>query len=282
MNLPRCHSANRTARCPPARRVRAGGRVALLVQVLRQDRRFRRGEGGHHVGRRLRQLEHRGQLVGRLDALEVGEGRPAARVVLLQDLLERVLHVGRGEGRAVVPLHAVAQLEGDAARIVRHGPGRRQGGHRIELAVVGDQAVHHLGRDLLHHLRAVERGDQRRRLGRERPAQRAAGVALGLRRTRPGREGSQAAGLEADTEAGASQELHSIAVAELHVGSSKAADARVRRGRRGQIAATTWMEILCSRWRSLATTYWQPGGSCHGTQASQRVLTSSKWRLSAQ
>ena len=41
--------------------------VGAGIDVLRQDRRFRGGEGAHHVGRGRVEVEDRGQIVGRVD-----------------------------------------------------------------------------------------------------------------------------------------------------------------------------------------------------------------------
>ncbi len=160
------------------------GRIGDGVEMLGQHRRFAGGERGHDVGRRAGELEDRGEIVRGLDRLEVGERGASARMILLQDLLEGEFHVGRGEGFAVVELHALSQGEGDRLAIGRERPGGGQRRMRRELVVVGDQAVHHLGRDLLDDRRGAEGRVQARRLGADRPGERA----RALRARRPGSE----------------------------------------------------------------------------------------------
>ena len=65
------------------------------------------------------------------------------------------MHGGRGEGGAGVPLDVGGQLEDGRAAVGRLLPRVGQLRARLEVAVVGDEAVEHAGRDRQHRRREV-------------------------------------------------------------------------------------------------------------------------------
>ena len=128
------------------------------------DRRVAAGE--HRQERRLRPAEHEGDLevaVG-LHFLEVGVPELARiladeRLVLRRVARERVpgaLHVGRRERLAVVPLHALPQLEGELRLVGIVGPAFGQLRHdmvgtvHLLLRIEEDEVVEHRHEGLVH------------------------------------------------------------------------------------------------------------------------------------
>ena len=106
------------------------------------------------------QPEHHRQRVRRLDAGDGrGEAGAGAGVEAQQHLLETDLHIGGGEGLAIMPAHARAQPEGHAQPIGRHDPGCREVGFGIAGLIQRDQPI-----------------EQRPRHGMQRPSRRNCGV----------------------------------------------------------------------------------------------------------
>jgi hypothetical protein len=109
---------------------------------------------------RPRVAEHRGGRVRRVDGVEVELQGRAVVEVLLPHLHRGELHVGRGEGLAVVPLDAFAQREGDGLAVGRRLPGGRQHRRRFALRVEVDQRLHDLAGDHINAGRGAQRGVQ--------------------------------------------------------------------------------------------------------------------------
>ncbi len=115
---------------------------------------------------RSRQVQHDGEVVGRLDRFEAFHER--CLMAFGEDALERCLDVGRGEVSAVdrgnvLPLHSLTQVEGVGETIVGDGPIGCQLGfeHPSGVADVGsglegDQSVE-------HHVEPVLGVERRRR-----------------------------------------------------------------------------------------------------------------------
>ena len=135
---------------------------------------------------RRQQRDHRrlrpGQMEGRL---EIALGRHTGKILVpafakIQpefgfgvpgQHIPGAFDVGRGERLAVVPLHALAQVEGDLQTILAHRPGRRQVGLQLHVEVVLDQAAENLAGHDLDLLRGIDGRVQLRRLGRQRDGQ---------------------------------------------------------------------------------------------------------------
>jgi hypothetical protein len=136
--------------------------IAPLLQGGRADEHRGAAAALHELAQELavglREDELHGALVRRLHLFQVlpeprgvGVGaRVELRRVLLVAALDVELHGGGIERRAVVELHALAELEGVGQRILRHRPRRRelrnQGGvrHVVLRQVLVDQSLVHL------------------------------------------------------------------------------------------------------------------------------------------
>ncbi|CFN49156.1 Uncharacterised protein [Bordetella pertussis] len=179
-----------------AHRVLVGGVVAVigaLVEML--------GHHGHGAG-----LEHRdegsegflqadfyGGRVYRAHAFHIGvEDQLGAWMHLAHQLVDGKHHVVGAKRLAVVPFHVGLQLEGIDQAVGRDAPGARQAGLRLEVRVVGQQALEDLAADELGGRLRIDGGDQDGRLGMHDGAQRAA-AGLGLR-GRAGQGGDGGAG----------------------------------------------------------------------------------------
>src|SRR5215208_6068069 len=60
----------------------------------------------------------------------------------LGETLKRILHIGRGEGLAVVPSYTFPKMKDDALAIGTDVPGGRQGRSRVEIAAEADQTLY--------------------------------------------------------------------------------------------------------------------------------------------
>ena len=138
-----------------------GQRIGAFIDVARHHRRLRRRQRLDQVGRRLGQLDDRGQRIGRLDLDDVGERVAAARMDGL-DELDRIGDVGRGEGLAVVELHVRPQLERIGLAVGADRPFGRELRPRVDVVVVFQQALGHLGAD--RQRRRRHRGQRHQRL----------------------------------------------------------------------------------------------------------------------
>ena len=112
-------------------------------------------EDAEERAERLLQSEHDGEIVGRLDLVDLHHVVARPRMSLFQHV-QRKQHIGRGERLAVVPGHSRLQLEGVDLGIRTHGPAFRQAGQRLERRAVAQQAFEdiardHLGRAVLDH-----------------------------------------------------------------------------------------------------------------------------------
>ena len=95
---------------------RVGRDVGAFVDMLGHDAGQRRQRVPDQLERRrLGEAEHGRQCVGRFDRLQILEHDAAEILQRLPDLQRREGDVGRGERLAVMPLDAVAQLEGHAS-----------------------------------------------------------------------------------------------------------------------------------------------------------------------
>jgi hypothetical protein len=90
---------------------------------------------------RARVAENCGVRVRGVDRFQILLQLSAVVQLLLPHLYRGVLHVARGERLAVVPGHALAQLEGDGPAIRCRGPGRRQHAHRSAVRPKVDQRL---------------------------------------------------------------------------------------------------------------------------------------------
>ena len=106
-------------------------------------------------------------LVRRVDRLEIGEDQPAEVLQRLPDVERREGDVGRGEGLAVVPGHAFAQLEGDRKAVGRAFPACREPRREPVLALEGSfrQRLDHLAGDEEHAVRGDDGRVEVLRLG---------------------------------------------------------------------------------------------------------------------
>ena len=123
--------------------------VALaLVKMARRDI-AEIGQGAQQQVERHGPLvaEHRGVRVGRVDGGQEELQRRAVVEDLLPHLHRRVLHVGGGEGRPVVPGHALAQLEGDGLAVGRGLPAFGEHADGVPLRVEIDQRLLDLAAD---------------------------------------------------------------------------------------------------------------------------------------
>ena len=96
---------------------------------------------------RLRIAEHGGMLVRRVDRDQVLLQLGAVVELGLPQLHSVVLHVGGGKRLAVVPLHALAQMEGDGFAVRRGVPPGRQHPDRLAIRIQIHQRLHHLAGD---------------------------------------------------------------------------------------------------------------------------------------
>ena len=165
--------------------VLAGLRIGALEEVFGEHRRLVARERHHQIGRRIGQPEDHRMLVRRVDLGHLTIGPRAPRVQLAQDLLDAELHVGAGEGLAVVEADAVLELEGDGLAVRADRPGLGQPGSRLEVEVVLEEPLVDLAHDLADGARGALVGGQRGRLGLHEHDERAAPL-LGL-----GRAGQQ-------------------------------------------------------------------------------------------
>ena len=170
--------------------IRGTLRILPFEEVLGEHGRLIARERAQDIGRGLIQLEHGGRLVRRLDVDQGAEGIGPPRMHLLQHLHHRELHVGAGEGLAVVKAHPAAQLEGDALAVSSRLPRLRQARHGVQVEVVLEQPVVNLGRHLPDRPRRGQVRGQGRRLGLHQHDEGA--TALGLRLGFPRRRGGQA------------------------------------------------------------------------------------------
>ena len=67
----------------------------------------------------------------------------SARVVF-EGVVERELHIGRGEGRSIVPPHAISEREPVCPAAVFDLPPLRELRHRVELGIEANEAVENL------------------------------------------------------------------------------------------------------------------------------------------
>ncbi len=144
--------------------------------MLRQHRRAPGIERRQQRQGRLGEAEDGGVGVGRIDLGQIDQDGLVARVDGFPDVFHRPLDVGRGERFAVVPLDATAQVEGDGEAVPGDFPAFGQGGAvRLEVVVVGQQAVVDIGGDQRGRLCGVDRAGQRDRFGLDDGDQGAAG-----------------------------------------------------------------------------------------------------------
>ena len=140
------------------------------------------------------EAEDRGRIVGRLDGLQIGEDDAAEILQRLPDVERREGDIGGGEGLAVVPGHALAQMERHRKPVLRAFPGGGETRRQPILAVEGGlgERLHHLAR---HEEHAVGGDDGRievLRLGIGRHDQPAAGWGILCKaECRQGRGGQQ-------------------------------------------------------------------------------------------
>jgi len=178
--------------------------VAVLLDAgLADDEAPEAAERGQQARERFLGDEFHDVLAGRLDLVHRDEVGFAGR--LLEQPIERELHVGGGQLLAVVELHALAQLEGPREPVGAGLPRLGQLGHRRHVGLEADElVVHHrraaAAREGGHELRVEARGF--RRLCGD---QRAAGF-RGLR------ERVAAHAERAEREAGGRQEVAAIEV----------------------------------------------------------------------
>ena len=164
--------------------------VVLLQRLLAEDDVPAAGEGGHHEIDRARrgQLEFDGVLVRRVDLLDRGEQRGARDADAGRRLADAVvgrLHVGGGEVRPVVELHALAQVERVGLAVLGDFPAMRQIGDDALAAVARiapDQVVEHasLGADVADGARLMH--VEMRRPIEDAVAHHAAPLRIGFRR----------------------------------------------------------------------------------------------------
>ena len=97
--------------------------------------------------------------IGRIDSLEILLELRAVVEMLLPHLESGVLDIGRGERLAVVPVHALAQLERNGFPVGRSLPGGGKDPDRAALGVEIDERFHDLARDDVDARRGPERRD---------------------------------------------------------------------------------------------------------------------------
>ena len=99
------------------------GDVGALVEMPGQDGGQRRQRILDELRRRRHREAEDGRVVVRcVDGLEIGEHHLAQVLQRLPDLHGAERHVGRGEGRAIVEGHALAQLDREAEAVLRRPP----------------------------------------------------------------------------------------------------------------------------------------------------------------
>jgi len=157
-----------------------GENVGVFVKMPRQHGQALCVQEVQHDQRRALEFQDGRVIVGGGDVVEVGQDVSADRVDLFPDFQRAVLHVGRGEGAAVVPLHLLAQREFDRQGIGGDFPGRRQRGTGLVILVVGEQPLQNVGRDHTVHVGVVVSGIERHGFGlNHRPKNAARGRRLG-------------------------------------------------------------------------------------------------------
>ncbi|KAF1020168.1 MAG: hypothetical protein GAK30_02681 [Paracidovorax wautersii] len=158
-----------------------GELITDLEKVPRQDGRLVGRQRAQQIGRRGRQAQAHGRGIRRLGLLHIGESPPAIGVVLLEEE-DGEGDVGGGQGLAVMPRHALADLEGVVQSVGRDLPLRRQPGNGAPVEI--EQAFVDLGADRARRPRGLDGGGQQGRLGIEQPVERAAAARRGLGRRR--------------------------------------------------------------------------------------------------
>ena len=155
-------------------------KIRPFVDVLRDDRRFRRGERGQQIGARLRQIDDDGKWVRRLDRGHVRERRATSRMTGLERL-DRELDVFCAERLSVVPFHAVTQFESDLPAVEADIPRGRELRLKLAVPAIAEQPLGHLSGDIISVRRAGEEADEGRGLACQRHDQRSALLRLGRR-----------------------------------------------------------------------------------------------------
>ena len=148
--------------------------VRALEDVARRDVAEVAKSAQQQVQRhRTRIAEHRRMGIGRIDRLEILLELGAVVEMLLPHLHGGVLDIGRGERLAVVPVHALAQLEGDRLPVGRSLPAGGKHPDRAALGVEIDQRLHDLAGDDVDERRGPERRIEDALLGTEMRGQHA-------------------------------------------------------------------------------------------------------------
>ena len=133
--------------------------------VFIQDGGTRHGKAGQKGGKRLFQGDGEVPAVQNMEALEhvglaffqfvrpqdiPGDVAVAGRRVRQQPD-KGIVDIVRGQNRAVMKLHPVAQMEGVAQAVIGHQPGFRQGGDDRGLAVRPDRSLDQAVKNILRH-----------------------------------------------------------------------------------------------------------------------------------
>ncbi|MCY1211974.1 hypothetical protein D9M72_236980 [compost metagenome] len=147
--------------------------VGALIQMLGQHLRAVAVERAEHGQRRLGEAQHHSQRIRRIDLGHLAEQDLVARVELLPDIFQRPFDIGRGERLAVVPLDVGTQVESQRLRIPGDLPAFSQGRLELEVVVVLQQAVEHIGAEEAGRCRRVQRGGEDDGLGLDDRGQRA-------------------------------------------------------------------------------------------------------------
>ena len=137
---------------------RVGLEIGAFIDVLRNHRQRADLEDADEGAERLLQREDDRRFIRRLDLVELHQIAAGARVGLLEEF-DREQDVRRGERLAVVPGHALHELERVDLAVLADRPALGEAGQGIQLGAVAQQAFidvagHHLRRAVLdqaHH-----------------------------------------------------------------------------------------------------------------------------------
>ncbi len=134
--------------------------VRAFVQMLRKHLRTVAVERTQHGKRRFREVDDNGVVVGGIDLVCVGKQGLVTRMVFLPDVFERPLHVRGREEFAVVPFHAVTQIERERLAAFGHVPLFREAGLEMKVVVVFNEAIEHIGAEGPGRRRRAQRSGQ--------------------------------------------------------------------------------------------------------------------------